>query len=255
MSEKVRPPEPIPIAPRAPGRTTAVGALAVVGLIAGIGWSVRRGTPGAERARSGPRGEDLRSAQTERRAAEATAALASLTSALGSLSQAREKVTAGEPPPNPPPPEDFPSPTACARTFLPDVDVADSSLGFVCTETDAWTIERTLYVQLAHRKGGAHWTRLGRHTLAALAMLRSGCCPSPAPITAVVPGLWCGRLTDALVAIGPVPSDADLRGYDARMRCLEGRGVHLPDRFLGVPQEEADRVFSGFLRAAQHRSR
>lgn len=187
-------------------------------------------------------------------AAEATLAMASLASALGALGRVKAKVQADDPPVDPPDPAEFASPTACVRSYLPEVDVAEESLDFLCSETDLWTVERTIAVRLANRAGGAqHWTRLGRHSMAALAAMRRGCCVAPEPLLAVVPGLWCGILRDELRAIGPVPSTEMIASYESMMQCLTARGVRLPERWNSVPQDESETAFAAFLRTARRR--
>lgn len=191
-----------------------------------------------------------------RGAEEAAEAIASLSSALGALSQVDAKLHAAEPVPDPPDPAQFSSPTACVRSYLPDVDLVDGSMDSLCSETDLWTTERTIDVRLAHRAGGAkHWTRLGRYSMAALATMRAGCCVVPEPLTAVVPGLWCGILRDQLRAFGPAPTGAAITDYQKMMRCLQGRGVRLPERWNRPSPEETENAFQDFLRVARERRR
>ncbi|HEX7669786.1 MAG TPA: hypothetical protein VF395_09395 [Polyangiaceae bacterium] len=202
----------------------------------------------------------LRKDDPTRGAEEAAEAIASLSSALGALRQVDEKLHAGELIPSPPrPPESpdparFSSPTACVRSYLPDVVLGDGSMDSLCSETDLWNTERTIDVRLAHRPGGAkHWTRLGRYSMAALATMRAGCCALPEPLTAVVPGLWCGILRDELRAFGPAPTAAIVTDYERMMRCLKGRGVRLPERWNETSPEESERAFQDFLRVARNR--
>jgi hypothetical protein len=187
-------------------------------------------------------------------AAEATAAVASLASALGALGRVEAKVQADDSPADPPDPAEFASPTACVRSYLPEIEVAGESLDFLCSEKDLWTLERTIALRLAHRTGGAeHWTRLGRHSMAALAAMRRGCCIAPEPLLAVVPGLWCGILRDELRAIGPAPTAKGLAGYESMMRCLAARGVRLPERWNAVPPDQSQAAFENFLHTARRR--
>jgi hypothetical protein len=141
------------------------------------------------------------------------------------------------------------------RTYLPEVDVADSSLDALCEETDAWAAERSLYARLSHRRGGEAWTRLGRHTMLAVAMMRNGCCVAPKPLTAVLPGLWCGVLRDELGAAGPAPDDSEVKSYERVMRCLDARGAHLPERWKSRPEWITDRAFAALLDVARERKR
>ncbi|HVU03076.1 MAG TPA: hypothetical protein VHE30_15050 [Polyangiaceae bacterium] len=255
MSDEPRPAEPAPPPAPASGRRAILGAVFVSALAFGVSFAVVRARAVARDRETRLAAALLLSRERENaEAAKASAALASLASALGSLGAAKQKVE-GPPPPIPPSPEDFPSPTACMRTYLPNVDVKDASLGFVCDEVDAWKIERELYLRLAHRRGGGAWTDLGSHALAALAILRNGCCPAPAPMSAVVAGLWCGTLKEDLRALGPAPTDDELRPHEKRMRCLTRRGMHFPDRFSSVPEEKSMAAFSAFLAVARRRSK
>jgi hypothetical protein len=212
------------------------------------------------RARHGPAGmrrpgsDSLASDDAARGADEAAEAIASLSSALGALSQVDSKLHAREPVPDPPDPAQFSSTTACVRTYLPDVDLADGSVDALCSETDLWTTERTIDVRLAHRAGGAkHWTRLGKYSMAALATMRAGCCVAPEPLTAVVPGLWCGILRDELRTFGPAPTADRVTDYEKMMRCLLDRGVHLPERWSRPSPEESEQAFQDFLSVARRR--
>jgi hypothetical protein len=187
-------------------------------------------------------------------AVAATVAMASLASALGALGRVKAKVQAEDPPVEPPDAAEFDSPTACVRSYLPEVDVAGEPLDLLCSETDLWTIERTIAVRLAHRAGGAqYWTRLGRHSLAALAAMRRGCCVASEPLLAVVPGLWCGILRDELRSVGPAPSAEVIASYESMMKCLAARGVRLPERWNGVPEDLSQAAFEDFLHTARRR--
>jgi hypothetical protein len=201
----------------------------------------------------GPAGS-LAAADPREGAEEATEAVASLASALGALSRVDSNLRAGGAPVDPPDPAQFSSPTACVRSYLPDVDLADGSVDSLCAEVDLWTTERTIDVRLANRAGGArHWTRLGRYSMAALATMRAGCCVAPEPLFAVVPGLWCGILRDQLRAFAPAPLASVIADYESMMRCLAARGVRLPERWSRASPEESQATFEEFLRVARHR--
>jgi hypothetical protein len=194
------------------------------------------------------------------RASNATDVVASLARAVGRLAAVEEQVRGlGAPAPPAPPPEpgSFPSPTACARTYLPEVDLPDGALDFMCSENDAWALERETYVRVAHRTGdGVHrFTRLGRYSVAAVAMIRAGCCVTPDPLLARVPELWCGILRDKVRALGPMPEDAAVRDYDEAMRCLREHGMRLPDRWERSPEERTIEAFEQFLGIARGRGK
>jgi hypothetical protein len=91
--------------------------------------------------------------------------------------------------------------------------------------------------------------------MAAVATLRSGCCPSPAPLTAVLPGLWCGVLRDQLQNLGPAPDRTSVKHYESTMRCLDARGAHLPDRWKSRPEWITDQAFEAFLAVARGREK
>lgn len=149
------------------------------------------------------------------------------------------------PPTKPPPaPGAFASPTACMQTYLPPVELPDRALDFVCEHTEFWSAEERTYRELAHRRGeGAKlWRQLGPYAMAALAMMRRGCCPDAEPLLAVVPGLWCGILRDRLRAFDSAAWSGPVQDYEETLRCLFERGVHLPERWgngLGADAREA----------------
>ncbi len=233
-------------APRA-ARRAGVFAAVVLAVAVGAGsYRVRRNA----RARAPvPNPAPRATLGSVERAASAVASLASAVETLSEI-QAKRSVT-----PSPPPPEAFATPTECARTYLPAVDVPDGSLDFLCGETESWALERRMYECIAHRPGDGvtRWTRLGHYSLAALATIRSGCCPSPPRLRAVVPGLWCGVLRDELRAFGPVPTVETVRPFDETLACLRKRGVRLPERWDRISVARSREAFEQFWRIAEAR--
>jgi hypothetical protein len=158
---------------------------------------------------------------------------------------------------DPPAPADFPSPTACMLSYLPEVDVPPNGLDFVCEETDLWSLEWKVRAQIVNRPGdGARlWNRLGSYSMAALASMRKGCCLDPPYLQAKVPGLWCGILRDTVRSFQAAPTDANIREYEAMMKCLEGRGMRMPAHFAETPPERARESFAEFVWLTRHRKR
>jgi hypothetical protein len=232
----------------------AIAMLVAVAVVA-VGFGVRRLR---RAARSDPSAALLQRQAAERRKSEqAVALVSSLATTVDSL--ARLKTIGGaqpEPAVLPPKPTEFPSPTSCMASYLPDVDVPPNGLDFVCEETDLWSIDWKVRAQIVNRIGdGARlWNRLGRHSLAALASMRKGCCVDPPFLQAKVAGLWCGILRDTLRGFQAAPTQSNIAEYEAMMTCLEGRGMHLPEHFTSMPAEQSREAFDEFVRLARHRT-
>jgi hypothetical protein len=140
-------------------------------------------------------------------------------------------------------------------TYLPEVEVGSRSLDFICRHTEMWGVERKAYPRIAPRggAGATMWKNLGSYSLAALAMMRAGCCEGAEPLLAVVPGLWCGILRDKLRALGPMPDEAAFDDYAETMTCLEERGVRVPERWHGPTDEARRDAMRAFLQNAWRR--
>ena len=189
--------------------------------------------------------------------AEALAAATSLASTLNELSQIK-RPHAGRIPeqPPPPPPSAFPSQAACLASYLPKLTPVDpEDLTFVCTKSDLWAIERQAHTLMLGKPGpaAALWKRLGLRSLAALATMRSGCCPDAEPLTAVVPGLWCGVLRDKVRLFTALPESTTVTDLDRTLICLSRRGARLPPHWATVPAGRSERAFDEFLTIARAR--
>jgi hypothetical protein len=230
----------------------ALSVLVVVG-VAPYQKARRDGVTPAAPAGSGPSGMRAREAE---RAFGVTEVVSLLSGAVGSLAAVGEHVLERVPPP-PPDPATFESPTACARTYLPEVDLPDGVLDFMCHENDTWALESAVYVRVANRTGEGvrRFTRLGRFTLAGVAMIRAGCCVSPDPLRAVVPELWCGILRDKVRALGAAPDPRAVRDYDTALGCLDEHGMRLPERWKRIPEERTVQAFEEFLAIARSRGK
>jgi hypothetical protein len=195
-----------------------------------------------------------REALERKRRDQAIGIVSSLATTVDSLARLQAAGTS-EPETVPPSATEFSSPTACMLSYLPEVSVQSGSLDFVCEQTDAWTLEWKVRAQLSGKVGeGARlWSRLGPYALAALASMRKGCCVDPPYLQAKVPGLWCGVLRDTLRDVQAVPTRQNVRGFETMMKCLERRGMHLPDHFSDGEPERAERAFAELLRVARHR--
>lgn len=243
-------------------REALLGAGAVVCVAAIAVFSVALGL---RRARAAARSASTTSAalvqrQTEerRKSQQAFTIVSSLASAVDSLARLKTAgVGAVEPIVNPPPPEAFSSPTACMLSYLPEVDLPEGSLDFVCDETDFWSLDWKVQSQIVNRtgKGARLWSRLGRYSLAALASMRKGCCVEPPYLQAKVAGLWCGILRDTLRGFQSAPTSSNIAEYETMMTCLEGRGMHLPAHFAVAPPERAHETFAEFVEIARHRAK
>ncbi len=232
----------------------SAGALALAVLIA-----LSLVKPNEEEIATRPATAGLASAAARdaRLQAEALSAATSLASTLTDLARLRERGAGEEPsgPPIDPPPSasSFPSPGACLASFLPKLDplIADD-LEFVCKKSDLWAMERQSQRLMAGRPGAAAqlWKRLGPYELAALAVMRSGCCPDAEPLTAVVPGLWCGILRDKVQLFTAMPERSTVAAFEQTMTCLARRGAVLPAHWATVPAGRGQRAFEEFLTIA-----
>jgi len=193
----------------------------------------------------------------ERVRTEALSAATSLASSLAELARARAlHEQGGKRTFAPPPASAFPSETACLASFLPKLGPVDpESLDFICEKSDVWSIERQSHVLMTGKPGQAAqlWKRLGPYSLAALAMMRGGCCVDREPLAAVVPGLWCGVLRDKLSSFTPLPERSTVQDYERSVSCLVRRGARLPAHWATVPAGRGRRAFDEFLEIARSR--
>lgn len=198
-----------------------------------------------------------RLASDRKKGEQALTIVSSLASAVDSLARVKA-ASAKEPEPvfDPPAATEFPSPTACMLSYLPEVELPNGALDFVCDETDFWQLDWKVRAELANRRGdGARlWNRLGPYSMAALASMRKGCCVDAPYLQAKVPALWCGILRDTLRGLGAVPSDANVRDFEAMMKCLSDRGMRLPAAFGEVEPRDAREAFGRFLKMARNRA-
>jgi hypothetical protein len=189
--------------------------------------------------------------------AEALSAATSLAASLSELSQVKSSRDRVVLPQHPPPPASaFPSQTACLSSYLPKLAPVDQKdLGFVCKKSDLWAIERQAHTLMAGKPGEAAqlWKRLGPRSLAALATMRSGCCVDAEPLTAVVPGLWCGVLRDKVRLFTALPEQTTIVDVERTLDCLARRGARLPAHWATVPAGRSQRAFDEFLAIARAR--
>ena len=189
--------------------------------------------------------------------AEALSAATSLAATLSELSDVKRAQRHGMKPRQPPPPASaFPSESACLASYLPKLDPVDpEDLKFVCTKSDLWAIERQAHVLMIGKPGPAAqlWKRLGSRSLAALAMMRSGCCPNAEPLSAVVPGLWCGVLRDKVRLFTTLPERTTISDLERTLDCLARRRARLPPHWATVPEGRSERAFDEFLAIARQR--
>jgi hypothetical protein len=241
------------------GREAWVGLVAVAFLVSTV---VATSLFGFRRARAstGPSAAALaaeKHALERKKTEQALTIVSSLATAVDSLARIQSASTSGvEPSYDPPSPADFPSPTACMLSYLPELEMPEGSLDFVCEETDFWSIDWKVRAKIATKVGeGARvYNRLGRYSLAALASMRKGCCVDPPYLQAKVAGLWCGILRDTLREFQAVPSPKSVHEYETMMKCLESRGMHLPPHFSDVDPESAREAWARVAGIARKRT-
>jgi hypothetical protein len=221
-----------------PPRRRALFAVIGIGLAAAAGFALSRSGGGA-----GPAAKTSAAPPTEApdRASVPASATAPPVKALPADS----------------PPAD---PASCMQQHLPPGAFGEEpNLGFVCEMNDLWAVTRKLYKTVAQDGKGdgmTQWVHLTRYELAAIAILRGGCCPASAAFTAAVPPTECGKLTERLVAVGDDPNDTAVAGYDETIDCLIQRQVHTPEPWGRVARSTAREHFDAFVaRARQLRSR
>jgi len=199
----------------------------------------------------------LLQAREAQRRADAVAVATSLASTLTELNRLKSLREGGIDQARPPPPaSSFASETECLASFLPSLSpIEPEKLEFVCKQSDLWAIERQAHVLMAGKPGKAAelWNRLGSHSLAALATMRSGCCIDAEPLTAVVPGLWCGILRDKVRLFSALPEPTTVEDFERTMRCLGRRGARFPAHFTTLPAGRGERAFEEFLSIARAR--
>lgn len=235
-----------------------VGTVALLAAVAilSVTFGLRRARAAARSASASNVAIAQRQAEERRKSEQAFTIVSSLASAVDSLARLKTAgVGAAESVVDPPQPTEFSSPTACMLSYLPEVDVPEGSLDFVCDETDLWSLDWKVRAQIVNRTGdGARlWSRLGKYSLAALATMRKGCCVDPPYLQAKVPGLWCGVLRDTLRGFQAAPTRSNVTEYETMMKCLDGRGMRLPAHFAVAPPEQAFDAFAEFLKIARHR--
>jgi hypothetical protein len=237
----------------------AIGLAASLALAVLI--AVPLGNPKAEGTGS-PRGSAsslqisaAREARLQNEALSAATSLAATLTQLARLREQRARGTAASGPPEYPPPSvtTFASTGACLASFLPKLEpLAPENLEFICSQSDLWAMERQAQRLMAGKPGPAAelWRRFGSYELAALAVMRSGCCPDAEPLTAVVPGLWCGILRDKVRLFSAMPERTTVSDFERTMTCLARRGTVLPAHWATVPAGRGQRAFEEFLAIA-----
>jgi hypothetical protein len=196
-----------------------------------------------------------RDAELRAEALSAATSLAATLTELARLRQRRAQSRAPSGPPVEPPPSAaaFSSTGACLASFLPKLDpLRPDDLEFICKQSNLWAIERQAQRSMAGKPGAAAqlWKRLGFYELSALAVMRSGCCPEAEPLTAVVPGLWCGILRDKVRLFSAMPERSTVADFERTMTCLARRGAVLPAHWATVPAGRGQRAFEEFLTIA-----
>lgn len=243
--------------PRARRRESLVGLTVLLAaaciVVASLGARAKERSAPAVAASAAPA---RRFAAEKRRTEQALSIVSSLATAVDSLARvAVAGARSAEPAFPPPPPTEFSSPTACMLSYLPEIDVSNGALDFVCEETNAWTLDWKVRARISGKAGdGAKlWNRLGPYSMAALAGMRKGCCVDPPYLQAKVAGLWCGVLRDTLRGFQAVPTDENVHEFETTMKCLADRGMRLPPAFSEVTPERARGAFGEFLTIARRR--
>ena len=189
--------------------------------------------------------------------AEALSAATSLASTLSALSQMKTARTGIVQPQHPPPPaSSFPSQSACLASYLPALAPVDAEdLTFVCKKSDLWAIERQAHTLMTGKPGPAAqlWKRFGSRSLSVLATMRAGCCPDAEPLSAVVPGLWCGVLRDKVRLFTALPERTTVADVERTLACLSRRGARVPAHWATVPEGRSERAFDEFMAIARAR--
>jgi hypothetical protein len=97
------------------------------------------------------------------------------------------------------------------------------------------------------------WKRFGSRSLSVLATMRAGCCPDAEPLSAVVPGLWCGVLRDKVRLFTALPERTTVADVERTVACLSRRGARLPPHWATVPEGRSERAFDEFMAIARTR--
>ena len=144
--------------------------------------------------------------------------------------------------------------TTCVAGFLPEGSLTkQASLVNFCPATDLRLAMKTLRSSFASAPGGGAgtpkgWNDLGWFELAALATLRSGCCPNAPKFVWPLASTDCPPLGDLLDSLGRAVStttdiDAAITRFKESAHCEVTKGRPDLSRPTAEPTAEAERIF------------
>ncbi len=144
--------------------------------------------------------------------------------------------------------------TTCVAGFLPEGSLTkQASLTNFCPATDLRLAMKTLRSSFAPSPGGGAgapkgWNELGWFELAALATLRSGCCPNPPKFVWPIASADCPPIGELLDSLGRAVStttdiDAAITRFKESAHCELTKGRPDLSRPTAEPTAEAERIF------------
>ena len=150
-------------------------------------------------------------------------------------------------------------PSACMVGYFPAGTFSSpQDLSFICGPGDARNMAKTLYTRIVAAGGNGstpgmrEWATLDWYELAALAVLRGGCCPSAPPIELPQSPPPCdplGPALDKLSAAVRAKDSVELRvlGFDKTAACLMSQPDR-PYRYTNHPYSGGQNTFAGLLK-------
>jgi hypothetical protein len=142
---------------------------------------------------------------------------------------------------------------ACLLDTLPQGTLSSGAhVGFLCDQTEIWTVARRFNQEVARTGSGAglvQWAHLARFDLAAISTLRSRCCPGAPPFSVATPRGLCSTLEDATADVGKNPAGAAaVDAYAQGVDCLVSKGVRYPEEWWDrVAAKDARGYFEKFV--------
>lgn len=150
----------------------------------------------------------------------------------------------------PPPAEDV---NACSKALLPAGTLGEHpDLSYLCAGKEMWSLTLKTNLEVArhgHGDGMVSWVHLGRFDLAAVALIRSRCCPDAAPPRVATPKGMCEAIAQSVRDVSADPSPEHIDRYAADVDCIVHKGMTYPREWWDrIKPDEARQYFDQLVR-------
>lgn len=146
---------------------------------------------------------------------------------------------------------------ACSRALLPAETLGPTpDLSYLCAEKEMWSVTLRTNLQIAKHgrgEGMVSWMHLGRFDVAAVAILRTRCCPGARPLRVATPKGMCETITASVLEVASSPTSASIDRYAADVDCIMHKGMNYPREWWDrVGLAESRGAFEGLVQRLPH---